>query len=78
MNTPNLPPADSDALRLIAGEVKRTLPPGYGFFVLVAPFDCTAGRANYVSNMTRETALLVMKEFLLRAGAAEDWMQHIK
>jgi hypothetical protein len=78
LTTPNLPPTDSDTMRLIAGDVKRSLPPGYGFFVLVAPFDSEDGRANYVSNMTRETALLVMKEFLLRAGAAEDWMKHIK
>jgi hypothetical protein len=78
MNTPNLPSADNEVMRRIADSVKCRLPAGYGFFVLVMPFDSTDGRANYVSNITRETALLAMKEFLLRAGAAEDWMQHIK
>jgi hypothetical protein len=32
----------------------------------------------YVSTMERAGALNLLKEFLLKAGAAEDWMQHIK
>ncbi|MCC7374289.1 MAG: hypothetical protein IT581_06520 [Verrucomicrobiales bacterium] len=60
----------------IGHAVNERIPEGFAFFVLIAP-PSGSGRANYCSNMKREDAVKVMKEFLIKAGAAEDWMQHI-
>lgn len=68
--------AAREAMQGIAQAVKEKIPAGFGFFVLVAsPGD--NGRANYVSNLARETALKVMKEFIIRNGAEEEWMKHL-
>lgn len=61
----------------IGHAVDERLPEGFGFFVLVAPFNDPAGHSNYVSNITRETAIHLIKEWLIKAGAEEDWMKHI-
>lgn len=63
----------------IGHAVNERLPEHYGFFVFAAPSNGTPGesQAKYVSNLSRENALLVMKEFIIRNGAAEDWMKNI-
>lgn len=60
----------------IARAVKKRLPKNYGFFVLVFPFGDEQGRANYVSNGTREDVILSMKEFIRRNEHKDDWMTH--
>jgi len=64
-------------MQTIARSVEEQLPKGWGFFLFVAPFEENQGRANYCSTMTRETAIHAMKEFIIKAGAGEDWMKHI-
>jgi hypothetical protein len=70
-------PMNKDYLRAAASAISDKLPDQHGFLLLVANYG-EGGRLYYVSTMTRDTALNVLKEFLLKAGAAEDWMQHIK
>lgn len=62
----------------IGQAVNERIPDGFGFFVMVFPFENDDGRANYVSNGKREDVVNAMKEFIIRAGAEEDWMKHIK
>ena len=71
----------------IAHAIDERLPQGWTFLVLVAPVtppgakdmvDPAALRCNYTSNMRRADALNLLKEFLLRNGAAEDWMKDIQ
>lgn len=71
-------PMDKDYLRLAAKAIKDKLPDNHGFLLLTAPFG-TGGkdRLYYISDMERADAINLLKEFLLKAGAAEDWMKHI-
>jgi hypothetical protein len=68
---------NKEYLQRIAGQIKAELPDGYGFFLLAAPYSGAQSRASYISNMHREDAINVMKEFLIKAGAEEDWMKHL-
>jgi len=68
----------AQGMRDIGHAVKERIPEGFGFFVLVFPFDGPdKGRANYISNGQRQDVINAMKEFLIRCGAAEDWMKHL-
>ena len=63
--------------------VKARLPDNYGFIILAAPFNADGkkqgdGRLVYTANIQRENAIALLKEWMLKCGAAEDWMQHIK
>ena len=70
---------DREYLKEAARAVEAKLPDNHGFLLLVAPFgEGTDNRLTYISSMRREDAINVLKEFLLKCGAAEDWMKHIK
>lgn len=70
---------DKQYLREAAGAVKEKLPDNYGFILLAFPFNGEGdNRLVYISNAQRTDALNAMKEWLLKCGAAEDWMRHIK
>lgn len=70
---------DREFLKEAANAVKAKLPDNYGFIILATPFDGEGDkRLVYISNMQREGAINSMKEWLLKCGAAEDWMKHIK
>lgn len=69
---------DKDYLRQAAKAVEAKLPDNHGFILLVAPWGNSNGRLTYISSLERESALSLLKEWLLKAGAAEDWMKHIK
>ena len=87
--TPEQAQADTRRrLNDIAHAVEERLPEGFGFMIMVFPFEGTKaeqppGRQgqpmlNYVSNAKREQVINLMKEWLIKCGAAEDWMKHIK
>ena len=71
-------PMTKEYLSEAARAVEAKLPDNHGFLLLVAPYGEGEGRLVYVSTMRRPDALNLLKEFLLKAGAAEDWMKHIK
>ena len=70
---------DREYLKEAARAVEAKLPDNHGFILLASEFgDGGDKRLFYISSMRREDAINVMKEWLLKAGAAEDWMRHIK
>ncbi len=76
---PKPKPLDREYLKLAAKEISARLPDNHGFILLAVPFgEQPDKRLTYISSLKREDAIIVLKEFLLNAGAAEDWMQHIK
>jgi len=71
--------ADKQYLQLAAQTLEMILPDNHRFILLAFPFGGNPdNRLAYVSNAKREDAINAIKEWLLKAGAAEDWMQHIK
>lgn len=70
---------DRQFLRDAAEAVKAKLPDNYSFIILATPFEGQGdGRLVYISNLERDGAINALKEWLLKCGAAEDWMKHIK
>lgn len=70
---------DKEYLKEAARAIEARLPDNHGFILLVTPFgDSPDNRLTYVASIQREDAINVLKEFLIKAGAAEDWMKHIK
>lgn len=69
---------DKQYLQDAAEALHAKLPDNHGFILLAFPFDTDDHRMIYISNAPRTDVINAMKEFLLKAGAAEDWMQHIK
>ena len=45
--------------------------------VVVAPFGDGEHRLTYISDLQRQDAINLLKEFLIKAGAEEDWMKHL-
>lgn len=76
---PNVPSGHDtrDRMQDIAHAVDERIPEGFGFMVLVFPFGADDGRANYVSSGQRADVIRAMKEFIIKAGAGEDWMKHL-
>jgi hypothetical protein len=46
--------------------------PGYGFVVMIFPFQDPDGRCNYISNVNRNDAANVVKEWLERNELPSD------
>lgn len=65
-----------------AKAINRILPNNSGFILMMTPFpDANAPdaehRLRYVSNIERESAINLLKEFMIKCSAYEDWMQHL-
>ena len=70
---------DRQYLTDAANAVKAKLPDNTGFILLAFPFNGEGDkRLAYISNAQRTDAINALKEWLLKCGAAEDWMKHIK
>lgn len=70
-------------MQAICKGIEKALPPDYGFIVMVGPFNKTlpmghGGRLNYASNIKRKEAINLIKEWLIKASAHEDWMKHLE
>lgn len=69
---------DKEYLRDMARTLADRLPDNHGFILLTFPFGNDPGsRIAYISNAQRADAINAMKEFLIKAGAEEDWMRHL-
>lgn len=53
------------------------LPDNHGIILLAVPYE-KKGQCSYVSDLAREDAVNVLKEWLIKCGAEEDWMRHIR
>jgi hypothetical protein len=70
---------DREFLRDTARAIEAKLPDNYGFILLAAPFNGEGdNRLIYTANIQRGDAIAMLKEWLLKCGASEDWMKHIK
>ena len=70
---------DRQFIKEAASAAHAKLPDGYGFILLAMPYSKQGdGRLVYASNIERSAAIAALKEWLLKCGAAEDWMKHIK
>lgn len=70
-------PHDKQYLADAAGAIDALLPDHHGFLLLAIPFKGGDQRVKYISNLKREDAIKVLKEFLIRCCGEEDWMKHI-
>ena len=72
-------PLDKDYMKEAARALESKLPDNHGFILFVTSFNSTPNeRLYYVSTICREDAIATVKEWLIKAGAEEDWMKHIK
>ncbi len=70
---------DKQYLVQAAKVIETKLPDNHGFILLVAPFGNTPGqRLTYISSLKRADAINLLKEWLISASGAEEWMKHIK
>lgn len=65
------------AMQDIARAVHRRIPRDHGFFVMVYPFGDSKLRSHFVSNGNRQQIIATMKEFIIRNGSDEEWMNNI-
>jgi hypothetical protein len=72
-------PRDKEYLTLAARAVSDRIPDNHGFLLLVTP-NTNDGeeRVHYISTLSRKDAVNLIKEFLIRCGALEDWCKHIE
>jgi hypothetical protein len=73
-------PLDREYLKDLSRTIANRLPDNHSF-ILLATQNGEGGndaRIYYTSNMTRESAVNCLKEFLIKCGAEEDWMKHLK
>lgn len=69
---------EKEYLKEIAKIVDSKLPDNHKFILISAPIGDDPGRVlSYISNMERESVLNVLKEWLIKCGAEEDWMKQI-
>ncbi len=88
-----LPANQKEYLREMAVVLKSKLPDNFGFIVLAVPLGSEPGersgpgdgiggrsgdRVTYISTLERPSAIAAVKEWLLKCGAAEDWLKHLK
>lgn len=70
---------DKQYLTDMAKVLEAKLPDNHGFILLAFPFNGEgSNRLTYISNAQRTDALNALKEWMLKCGAEEDWMKHLK
>lgn len=70
---------DKEYLKEAARAVEAKLPDMHGFILLAAPVGEGDGRRLvYISNIDRDCAIAMLKEWLIQASGEEEWMKHIK
>lgn len=65
-------------LQRAAQAAESKMPDNTGFILMGMPLGGEDPRVFYVSNINREDAINVLKEWLIKSSGEEDWMKHIK
>jgi len=65
-------------LKEVAREIDKMLPEKQGFILFAVPWDGPDMRLRYVSNLQREDAVNLIKEWLVMASGEKEWMKHIE
>ena len=69
---------DKEYLREMCKILAAKLPDNHGFILLAFPFGEDPGnRMIYASNADRKDVVNALKEWLIKAGAGEDWMKNL-
>jgi hypothetical protein len=70
-------PGDKEYLQLACEALSAKLPDNHGFILLVAPTGTTEpGKLRYASNLGREDALHLLRQFHAHVGDGTNWMKH--
>lgn len=69
--------SDKEYLKKAAKAVDDCMPDHHGFLLLAVPLQGGDQRVKYISNIKREDAINLLKEFLISCGHEEDWMKHL-
>ena len=69
---------DKDFIKLMAQELEKKLPDNWGFLLMAAPYGEDQDQFVYTSTIRRVDALKMLKEFIIKCGAGEDWMKHLE
>lgn len=80
MATDKIPVMTYKEMEFLMNAISLTIPKDCSFFILVAPDGDpkTHNRAmNYGSSMPRECTLNLMKEWMIKNGSHEEWMEHL-
>lgn len=70
--------ADKQYMQEVAEVIQSKLPDSSGFIALVLTPSGDDRRVFYVSNLSRQDAVALLKEWLIKAGHGEDWMKHLE
>ena len=68
---------DVQYLKDAADAVAALLPDHHGLIIFAVPFKGGDQRVKYISNLKREDAIKMLKEWLIFASGEEEWMKHI-
>jgi len=68
---------DKQYLKDAAEAVHALLPDHHGLIILAVPYKGGERRIKYISNLKREDAVKVLKEFLLTACDEDTWLKHV-
>ena len=68
---------DKEWVGLAAAAAHSKMPDNHGFILLAVDLQ-PEGRLRYASNLKREDAVAVLKEWLIQSSGEEEWMKHIK
>lgn len=82
MNAPEIDQTDSaqnHPLQIAARKVRDVMPPNTGFIIISCPFgDGGTERGDYISNVSRDSAIAILKTVLFRWGINDEWMRDAK
>lgn len=70
--------ADKQYLQEAAAAVHAKLPDHHGFILMAVPLEGGDGRLKYISNLKREDAINILREWLIQSSGPEEWMKHLR
>ncbi len=73
----NEKPHDLEYLNDAAKAVDALIPDHHGVIIFVVPFKGGDRRLKYISNLSREDAVQVLKEFLSQNCGEDEWGRHV-
>ncbi len=68
---------DLEYLNEAGKAVSALLPDHHGFIILAVPYKGGDKRLKYISNLERESAILVLQEFLKKGCGEDEWLKHV-
>ena len=68
---------DLEYLNDAAKAVDALLPDHHAFIIMAVPLSGGDQRLKYISNISRENAVKILKEFLIQSGDEDKWGRHI-